>query len=68
MAAPVRKSADCLPIRPGIVVLRADIRAPLKDAMIDIAFDQGRLLRDVVQDACAEYAYANWQREEPIQW
>lgn len=52
--------------RKGEVRFGCDIRAVVKDALIDIAHDQRRTLRAVGEDALTDYARLHWQREEPV--
>lgn len=63
---PVRRGADCLWVRDNEVRIGVDVRAPIKDALIDIAHDQNRLLKHVIEDALTSYARENWLREEPL--
>lgn len=62
----VRRSDDCLWVRPGEVQVRADVRSAVKDALIDIAHDQGRPFKHVIDDALTAYARENWLREEQL--
>lgn len=64
---PLRKSDDCLTVRPAEIRLGADIRGPVKDALIDISFDQNRPFKEVVGDALTDYARLHWQREETLE-
>lgn len=66
MAHPVVRALEGTGIvRPGEVRIGCDIRAALKDTLIDIAHDQRRTLRAVCEDALNDYARQHWQREEP---
>lgn len=63
----LRRSADCLAVRPREIRLGADVRGPVKDALIDISYDQNRSLKEVVSDALTDYARLHWQREELLE-